>query len=176
MKEENTTSRRVIDLGRTDAKSIYAAYWREFWKRVDAGGGAGGLRVNKRSSPARGWIALEGTSVSKVFFSAVASVARRKIEADFTLENEDVAHDLFAALKEHRGEIENAFGQRLCWEKSERSRRHKHRIFLRKDGVCLRERDEWDSQHEWIIEHVGRLHRAIVGSGALRRAIQSTHA
>ena len=176
MKEENATSRRMIDLGQTDAKSIYAAYWREFWKRVDAGGGAEGFKVNRRSSPARGWIALERTSVSKVFFSAVASVAGRKIEADFTLENEAVAHDLFAALKEHRREIESAFGQRLCWKKSESSRKNKHRIFLRKDGVCLRERDEWDSQHEWIIEHVGRLHRAIVGSAALKRAIQRMHA
>lgn len=111
-----------------------------------------------------------------MFFSAVASVAKGNIEADFTLENEAVAHDLFAALKEHQREIESAFGRRLCWKASPRSTKNKCRIFLRKDDVSLRERDEWDSQHEWFIDHVGRLHRAIVGSGALKRAIRKTHA
>ena len=176
MKEEKATSRRVLDLAQTDARSIYAAYWREFWKCVDAGGDAEAFKVKRRSSPARGWIPLVRTNVPKVFFSAVASVAKGKIEADFTLENEAVAHDLFAALKEHRDEIESAFGRRLCWLESSRSTKNKCRLFLRKDGVCLRDRDEWDSHHEWIIEHVGSLHQAIVGSGVLNRAIRKAHA
>ena len=149
------------------AKGLYPAYWREFWKRVDERGGVTAFNVRARSSPARGWIPLVRTSIPRVFFSAVASVAKGKIEADFTLENEDVSRELFAALEERRHQIESAFGRALCWKESTRSKKNKCRIFLRKNDVSLRERDEWHSQHEWIIEHVENLYRAIVRTGVL---------
>ena len=152
---------------RSSAKELYPAYWRALWKRVDARGGVSAFNVRGRPNPARGWIPLVRTAIPRVFFSAVASVAKGKIEADFTLENEDVSRKLFAALEARRDAIESAFGRALCWEESATSTKNKCRIYLRKSEVSLSARHEWPSQHEWIIEHVENLYRAIARTRVL---------
>ena len=63
--------------------------------------------------------------------------------------------------------IESAFGQELKWKPSEESGNNKHRIYLRKHDVSVDERDEWRPQHEWLIEQLEKLHRAIMRTGVL---------
>ena len=70
-------------------------------------------------------------------------------------------------LKERKHDIERAFGQKLTWKPSEKSENNKHRIYLSKHDVSVDERDEWRSQHEWLIEHLEKLHRAIRRTGVL---------
>ena len=121
------------------------------------------MRFNARRNPnaSKGWIRLVNTGIGGVFFSAVVSVDERKMEADFTLENETRSGELFATLRTQRGEIERSFGRELCWEESPRSKNHKCRVFLRKSDVALRQRHEWRSQHDWLIHYVVRLYLAI---------------
>ena len=149
------------DLEHCTASRIYPDYWQEFWKRVDEYDGVVRFNVRGRPNPPKGWIRLVNTGIGGVFFSAVASVGERKIEADFTLENVRLSGRMFAILKTHRDDIERSFCRKLCWEASPTSKNNKCRVFLRKSDVSLRERHEWRSQHDWLIDHVVRLYLAI---------------
>ena len=143
------------------ASRIYPVYWQEFWKRVDEYHAVVRFNAGRSRNVSKGWIRLVNTGIGGVFFSAVVSVDERKMEADFTLENERRSEELFATLRTHRDDIELSFGRKLCWEESPRSKNNKCRVFLRKCDISLRQRDEWRSQHDWLIHHVVRLYLAI---------------
>jgi len=147
-------------------EAIYREYWEAFWKCVEESTSARIFNV-KRASPERYWIPVVNTGIGKVRFTAVASKRDRRIDADFTIEKKEIACELFAELKERRHDIESAFGQELKWEPSEESANNKHRIYLSKHDISVDERDEWQPQHEWLIEQLEKLHRAIMRTGIL---------
>ena len=155
------------DLEHCAASRIYPVYWQEFWKRADEYDGVVRFDARRIRNASKGWIRLVNTGIGGVFFSAVVSVNEQKMEADFTLENERRSGELFAILRAHRGDIERSFGRKLCWEVSPRSKNNKHRVFLRKSNVSVRQRDEWRSQHDWLIHHVVRLYLAIRCTNAI---------
>ena len=146
---------------------IYRAYWTAFWTCVEESTSARIFKTVTRATPARNWITVVRTGIGKVHFTAVASKRDRRIDADFTIEKKEIACELFAEIKERRHNIESAFGQELKWEPSEESANNKHRIYLRKHDVSVDERDEWRPQHEWLIEQLEKLHRAIMRTGVL---------
>ena len=98
------------DIENCATSAIYPVYWREFWKRVDEYDGVVRFNVRGRSNPSRGWIPLVRTGIRGIFFSAVTSVDKGKIEADFTLENEGLSREKFELLKTHQDDIE-----RVVW-------------------------------------------------------------
>ena len=149
------------DLEHSTASRIYPVYWQEFRKRADEYHAVVRFNAARSRNVSKGSIRLVNTGIGGVFFSAVVSVDKRKMEADFTLENERRSEELFATLKTYRDDIERSFGRKLCWEESPRSKRNKRRIFLRKSNVSLRKRDEWQSQHDWLIHHVVKLYLSI---------------
>ena len=145
----------------------YCPYWKAFWTCVEQSTNARVLRTGTKSSRAQNWITVVRTGIGSVHFTAVASKRYRRIDADFTIENKEIACELFAELKERRHDIESAFGRELKWKRIEQSTNNKHRIYLPKHGVFVDERGEWQPQHEWLIEHLERLHRAIICTGVL---------
>lgn len=147
-------------------EEIYRAYWTAFWTCVEESTSVRTFNV-KRATPERYWIPVVNTGIGKVRFTAVASKRDRRIDADFTIEKKEIACELFADLKGRRHDIESAFGQELKWEPSEESRNNKHRIYLSKRDVSVDERDDWRPQHEWLIEKLEKLHRAIMHTGVL---------
>ena len=149
-------------------EEIYRAYWTAFWTCVEESTSAKIFKAVTRATPARrNWITVIRTGVGKVHFTAVASKRDRRMDADFTIEKKEIACELFAEFKERRHDIERAFGQELKWVRSEGSGNNKHRIYLRKHDVSVDERNEWRSQHEWLIEQLAKLHRAIMRTGVL---------
>ena len=148
-------------------EETYRAYWTAFWKCVGESTSASIFKTGTRAAPARNWITVVRTGIGKVHFTAVASKRDRRMDADFTIEKKEIACELFAELKERRHDIESAFGRELKWEPSEGSGNDKHRIYLRKHDVSVDERDEWQPQHEWLIEQIEKLHRAIIRTGVL---------
>ena len=167
MVEVKVMSGAVDDFERCAASRIYPVYWQEFWRRADEYDGAVIFNVRGRPVPSKGWIRLVNTGIGGIFFSAVASVDGRKVEADFTLENASLSAEKFAVLKTHQDDIERSFGRKLCWEVSPTSKNDKRRVFLRKNNVSLRERHEWRSQHDWLIHHVVKLYLAIKGTNTI---------
>ena len=151
---------------RRQGNEIYREYWREFWKCVEESTSARTFDV-KRPPPERNWIPVVSTGIGGVRFTAVASKRDRRIDADFTIEKKEIAYELFAELKERRHDIESAFGQELKWCPRPKSVNNKHRIYLPKHDVSVDERDEWQPQHEWLIEQLEKLHRAIMRTGVL---------
>ena len=121
----------VDDLEHCAASRVCPAYWQEFWKRADEYDGVVRFNVRGRPNPSKGWIRLVSTGIGGVFFSAVASVNERKIETDFTLENERLSGEMIEILKTHRDDVERSFGRKLCWEESPTSKNSKCRVFLR---------------------------------------------
>ena len=150
---------------RRRGNGIYGAYWKKFWDCVDESTSARTFNA-KRAFPDRCWIPVVNTGIGMVRFTAVAR-KRGGMDADFTIEKKKIAHELFSDLQERRHDIESAFGQKLKWELSEESRHNKHRIYLRKHDVSVDERDEWQPQHEWLIEQLEKLHRAIIRTRVL---------
>ena len=148
-------------------EKIYRAYWTAFWTCVEESTSARTFNA-KRSTPERkNWITVVTTGIGKVHFTAVASKRDRRIDADFTIEKKEIACELFAELEQRRHDIESAFGRELKWERSEKRKNNKHRIYLCKHDVSVDERDEWRPQHEWLIEQIEKLHRAIIRTGVL---------
>ena len=146
---------------------IYCPYWKAFWTCVEQSASARVLRTGTKSTREQTWITVVRTGIGEVHFTAVASKRDRRIDADFTIENKELACELFAELEKRRHDIQSAFGRELTWERSQVSKKNKHRIYLRKHDVSVDERDEWQPQHEWLIEHLEKLHRAIRSTGVL---------
>ena len=145
----------------------YRPYWKAFWTCVEQGASAGVLTTGTKSTLDRSWITVVRTGIGEVHFTAVASKRARRIDADFTIEKSEIACELFAELEKRRQDIVSAFGQELRWERSGVSTKNKHRIYLRKHDVSVDERDEWQLQHKWLIDHLEKLYRAITCTGVL---------
>ena len=106
----------------------------------------------------RGWIRLIKTSKGKVFFSAVASVKKREIAADFTIEKPNESRKIFESLKLNKDNIEDRFGGSLIWEPCTDI---KYRIYIRRSDVDIEDKSQWREQHDWLIKHIGKLFHAI---------------
>jgi len=139
------------------ASKIYPVYWNEFCKRIDEYQGEMDFSRTRRNS-SKGWIRLINTGIGGMFFSAVTSVNKRKIEADFTIENDSASMEIYQEIEKHRRNVEAYFGRRLQWTPCTA---RKYRVFLRKENENIRDRSRWPEQHGWLIHNVEKLFLAI---------------
>lgn len=135
------------------ASKTYPVYWNEFCNRIDEYQGEVDFSSTRRNS-SKGWIRLINTGIGGVFFSAMASVNKRKIEADFTIENDSASMDIYQEIEKHGRNVEACFGRRLHWTPCTA---RKYRVFLRKENENVRDRSRWPEQHGWLIHNVEEL-------------------
>ena len=93
------------DLESGAAGDVYRYYWREFYSRL--GEYTAALQFNSGAEDlSKNYVRLINTGIGKVFFSAVASVEEREIEADFTIENDSKSKEIFKEIGDHKRDIE----------------------------------------------------------------------
>lgn len=68
----------------------------------------------------------------------------------------NAAKERFEQLKAQAAEIENEFGETLCWyDRASNDRR----IYVEKHFPDVSDRESWTRQHEWLANTLDRLHR-----------------
>ena len=66
----------------------------------------------------------------------------------------------FEALFKHKSAIEADFGAELWWD--DRETRNACRVRLDREGFDLHDRSCWDDYATWMVEHMDRLHQALL--------------
>ena len=66
----------------------------------------------------------------------------------------------FEALFKHKSAIEADFGAELWWD--DRETRNACRVRLDREGFDLHDRSCWGDYATWMVEHMDRLHQALL--------------
>lgn len=133
----------------TEDKAQQLRYWQAFNDYLEAHNPD--LRPKTSARP-RDWA---GYSTGGPILSAAINTTRGRIRACLRMRGESPKAD-FAALREHKDDIERTVGKALSWEELRTSAR----IALYEDVDPTDEAD-WPNQHAWLADALVRLDRAL---------------
>ena len=137
------------ELTRTDR--LYLEYWTVLRGLLDEHKG-----VIKPVEPLpRYWMSF-AVGQSNFWLSASASVKGKWICVSLTLAGKDAKHH-FYLLEQDKVDIEGKIGAKLEWE--ERSGRKQSYVSLSQEDTDLEDRQDWDTQHQWLCKQLEAFHR-----------------
>lgn len=148
-------SARATDGAELSERSILRReYWTGLHERLNAVGGA----VHGNRTPGRrSWMAY---SIGRSGFSIVAAINMRDkfIRVELYIKGED-AEEYLNFLGAGIDEIEQELGYELEWgDQQATSRDCRISHYLR--NTDPRNKSDWPRQHEWLVEHLNKMHQA----------------
>ena len=157
----NDWSRSVAQSARTtdgtelsERSILRREYWTGLHERLNAAGEA----VHGNRTPGRrSWMAY---SVGRSGFSIVAAINMRDkfIRVELYIKGED-AEEYLDSLYAEKDEIERELGYELEWgDQQPSSRDCRVSNYLR--NTDPRNKSDWARQHEWLVEHLNKMHQA----------------
>lgn len=144
-------SRRIAAEALTDAQKLYQRFWTGFSNYVATQNTA----IRPQKAPPKHWTSF-GIGRSGMFFGAVCSVRNKRINAELYMHDHN-AKAFFHLLHEGKDEIEKEFGMPLDWQ--ELPDRRATRIAVYKEGTDPTDEVDWQNQHAWLLDMLGRFDR-----------------
>ncbi len=149
-------SARTTDVAKWSERSILRReYWTGLHERLNAVGGA----VHGNRTPGRrSWMSYS-VGRSGFFIDAVINMRDKFIRVELYIKGED-AEDYLDSLMQKKDEIERELGYELEWGDQKAAASHDRRISHYLHNTDPRNKSDWPHQHEWLVEHLNKMHRA----------------
>jgi hypothetical protein len=136
-----------------DAQQLCFDYWEGVLRTLQAMG----MGDTKQSPPRRENIHFK---IGSPTFRLNAWFSRREPRLSVWLDCKgENGLSNFLALRERRGDIEEAFGEPLDWTVHEDL--NQGAVSWRTSACDVNDRDHWPEQHRTVADHVARLYRAV---------------
>ncbi|MYB88401.1 MAG: DUF4268 domain-containing protein [Proteobacteria bacterium] len=140
----------------SERRLVRKEYWTGLQDRLDAAGGP--VRGNR----APGHHSWQTYPIGRRHFNIVATINMRDkfIRAELYIRGND-ASEYHGLLEQQKDEIEQELGYQLEWgDQQPSSRDHRISYYLRNSDP--RNKQDWPRQHEWLVEHLNKLHQVFV--------------
>ena len=129
-------------------------YWTWFHERLNAASGP--VHGNRKARP-RSWMSY-GIGLGGFNLAAVMNTWDKFIRVELYISGKD-ANERLDLLEHQKDEIERELDNRLKWgDQSPTARDRRIAYYLR--GVDPEDESDWTRQHEWLAEHLNKMHRA----------------
>lgn len=135
----------------SETKQAQLAYWEALHARLQ-----NHSYLRSRQPRAQHWTTYS-IGRSGMNLSATVNSREKRLGVELYLADEN-AQAFFHLLAQERDEIESEIGSSLEW--MELPHRRASRMVVFKDNVEFSDRQQWEAQHEWIIERLERFHEA----------------
>ena len=144
VKTQRTSAESRSDGELSESRHAYLSFWTQYLERLHAQ--HPGI-TNVRTPPAKNWLTLNYARRLNIT-GAFVSTGEVRCELYIDTGSEEVNHQLFDALEQHRGEIEQMVGSELLWDRLEG--RRSCRISLAKPGRAID--DDITPHLEWLMD------------------------
>lgn len=159
--EPNKRVRESRDMGElTRVQRAYLAFWSEFlpaFRRQHPGlsrartiSKSSGISFSAGKADLRYWVS----------FCRSESRYRFRLELHIDAKNPEEATRRFRDLQDRQTEIEAAYGDKLEWEGSDKSRGYRIASYYPED-VRVRNRERWSDLRTWALSRIGPFKRAL---------------
>lgn len=155
----NDWSRTVSQASRamddTELQLMQRKYWAGLYDKLN--GVNGPVLGGNRKASARSWISF-GIGCRGIFLDAVRNSVKKFIRVEIYIAGED-AEERLGLLEQKKDEIERELDCQLEWgDQLPTSRDRRISYYLR--DVDPKDESDWPRQHEWLVEHLNKMHRA----------------
>lgn len=161
---EKENEERVTERVQAVRYQIRQAFWQQVLEALDKAG----ITLYANVGPSKDSWLYAGSGLSGVLYTMIINHDELRVEFSLSRARREENKAMFDALLSERESIEAAFGAPMDWRRLEDK---KASIVGYAKTLMAHEQENWPEGVEWMVEYVGRLHRAFGPRVAQLRAL-----